>query len=192
MNIGEATNQLCSTECPEKPLIVLKFKPWISYFCMIAVLMCSVLFSFGTIVPYMATFDFNQIWPANSGGVGKKIILFILSWIFWLYSPTLISVFIGGNVYIYEKFIELRPFLPFIKKRIVYFDELRIRIRKGRGMLLTNLVIPIWWKSPYLYWKIVSLYGFGIPFSTAGLKNPESLSLAIELVKARAISISNF
>jgi hypothetical protein len=191
MKIGDTTTK-CSPESIESPLVILRFKPWIICYCMIAVLMCSWLFSFGTIVPYLTTGDFNQIWPANIGNTGEKIVMFAIAWPFWLYFPTLIPVFATGNVYFFEKHIELRPYLPFIRKRIVYYDGLHIRIREGRGILLTNAIIPKWWKSPYTYWKIVSLNGFRIPFSSIGLKNPEVLPQAISIVREKATSVSTF
>jgi hypothetical protein len=86
-------------------------------------------------------------------------------------------------VYFFARYIELRPFLPFVNKRVIYFDRLHIRIREGREILLANSEIPKWWESPYNYWKLVSLYGFCVPFSSISLKNPEALPQAIKIVR---------
>ena len=176
----------------EEAIVILRFKHYITYFIMLAVLGCGVLFSFGTIVPYMMTFDFNQIWPANSGGEGKKAVLFVLSWVFWFYSPTLIAIFTAGDIYLYDDFVAVKPILPFFKKRVVCYEGLHVRIRKGRGMLLTNAIVPKWWRSPFKYWKIISFYGVGIPFSNMALKNPESLQIAIEKIQREAKTTSVF
>jgi len=176
----------------EDPILVLRFKRWVIYYSMAAILICCWLFSFGTILPYLTTGDFNQIWPANVGREGKKAVMYIISWIFWAYSPTLISFFAWGDIYFFRKHIEMRPLLPFINKRIVKLEDLHVKIRKGRSMLLTGKFLPKWWKSPYIYWKLVYLQGVAIPKSGMGLNTPEKLPEATELVKNYAKSITYF
>lgn len=169
----------------EGPEVVLKFKRWFFLFTLAAVLIICWFSIFGVVMPYLATGDFNQIWPANKGSELKKASIFIASSICILGFPTLAPVFYYGDLYIFSNRVELRPYLPMFSKRIVYFDTLNITDRNVRGRLLTNSVLPKWWKSPYKYWREASWLGITVPFFDITLSNPKSLPQAWTIINAK-------
>ena len=106
----------------------------------------------------------------------------------------------AGDIYFYERYVEIRRFLPFMKRKIIYYDQIHVRIIKkegldkywdklrlpisrydGRVYLDQHKTLPKFWKSPYAWLEIAT--SESIRFSA--ISNPEIL----EFVKTKAQSV---
>ena len=175
----------------EKPLIVIRLKFGLWIFMIISLLWLLWFFSFGTIVPYMTTGDLSEIWPAHNGGsIIIKFIFFMASWIFWLYSASLVQGFRTGDVTFYGTYVEVKPYLGFFKKRAVSYDVMHVKQRGDRGMVLTNGRAPEWRENPFNYWKTIYWDGIGVTMISMGLHNPECLEPALQIIRERAKTIT--
>ena len=67
-----------------------------------------------------------------------------------------------GDVYFYERHVEIRLFFPFMKRRVIYYDDMHVFVL-GYGDLITmaectvylshHKMSPKFWKSPYAWFK---------------------------------------
>lgn len=174
----------------ETPFIVLRYKKWFIFFGMLVMIFCFWLYSYGTLVPYFTTGDFNEIWPKHKGSITSKAFFFFTSWVFWTCSPITIRLFNIGDIAFYETHIEVEPYLCCFKKRIIFYDLMNVMFSNGRGMILTNGSPGKLSKNPIGYWRTVSLQGIVIPYTSMVLWNPESLDKAIRIIHERAIKIT--
>jgi hypothetical protein len=173
----------------EQPLVELRWKTWLFALLLLTIIWCIWLFSFGTIVRYLTTGNFAEIWPAREYDILEKQVLFVFAWIFWLGSPVLFQLFRLGVVALYETHVEQRPYLWFIKKATIPYDEMHVT-DKNQVMTLTKGGIPKWRESLYKYCKAKYLESITIPSNGMVLSNPEALPQAIKLVRERAFKIN--
>ena len=171
------------------PLVELRIKLWGFVFTIICILWCMWFFSFGTIVPYLTTGDFAEIWPAHRGNVATKELLFVFAWIFLLCAPALVGHFRVGVVSVYETHVELRPYLWFIKKISIPYDAMHVT-ENSRGMMMTNGRVPEWRENQYNYWKALYLESINISSNSMLLSNPEGLPQAMQIIRDRAFKIN--
>ena len=61
-----------------------------------------------------------------------------------------------GDIHFYERYVEIRRFLPFMKRQVIYYDMMYVHIMEGTGLVILNHyeTLPRFWKSPYTWLKI--------------------------------------
>ena len=58
------------------------------------------------------------------------------------------------DIYFYEQYVERRPLLPFMKRRVVYYDKMHVHIMKDGGVILNHYKTPPkFLESPYTWFK---------------------------------------
>jgi len=173
----------------ERPVHEVKHKKWSFYFVVTVVI---VVFC-----DYWWFFDFNPP-PAHTTKVEMLDVLIMYSMACVLYLAIMAR---AGDIYFYERHVEIRRFLPFIKRYIIYYDKMHVRIIKKKGLaryydkinfsfnskdglvyLKQYEALPKFWKSPYMWLKIAT--SESISFSS--ISNPEIL----EFVKTKAQSVN--
>lgn len=182
----------------ENPIFTIKYKK--SIICCFIVILLSVywLFIFGTLIPLLTTWDLNQIWPANKGNVGEKIIILFMSVIFLPFSHSFVLAFFGiYDIFIYKNHIEKKSFLPFINKvKIDLYSMYAIKDKNGR-LHISNKKITAWWEvkwwilyPPFNLWKEYNSTVITIPSDNAIirmlLKNPSNLTNARKFIQEHA------
>jgi len=175
----------------EEPLVELRWKEWLYYFTIFAIIFITWINIFGVIIPYLTTGDFNEIWPAHVNNATEKVekaVLFLVSWPWLLLSPILAGAFRAGVVSFHETYVEQRPYLPFFKKITIPYDALHIK-ESSTGMRLTNGSVPPWRVNQFKYWKTLWWEGIAISMIDMVLSNPECLPQAIKLARERAVKI---
>jgi len=101
-----------------------------------------------------------------------------------------------ADVYFYERYVEMRCFFPFIKRRVMYYDDMHVRVMEY-GDFATMVhpfvrlshyrTLPKFLKSPYAWFKMNisgSIY-FPLQFWTPVL-------LEFLKIKAQSVSYYNF
>ena len=162
-----------------------KYKGFLVYIVQITFLILYVFLSFGTIFPYIDTGEFSSIWPTGTGSIGRKVVLYYMSWIWWTYSPTTISVFRVGDVKFYSKYVEVEPFLFFVKKRKIFYDQIYAKKIGERAYILAKGNPGKWYLNPFIYWKSVYWHGIVVTNVKISLKNPECVQGINEIIKKR-------
>jgi len=61
-----------------------------------------------------------------------------------------------GDIHFYERYVEIRRLLPFMKRQVIYYDMMHVHIMEGTGLVILNHyeTLPRFWKSPYTWLKI--------------------------------------
>lgn len=195
MDGKDATPSTPTLEAPlpakEEPLVELRWKKWFYYLTILGIIWATWLFSFGTIIPYLTTGDFNEIWPAhvnNATEKTEKVVLFVISWIWLPCLPFLAGAFRMGAISFYETYVEQRPYLPFFKKITIPYDAMHLK-ETSQGMTLTNGSISPWQVNQFKYWKKKYWQCIGFSLIDMIYSNPESLPQAIQLARERAVKI---
>ena len=77
-----------------------------------------------------------------------------------------------GDIYFYERYVEIRRFLPFMKRFVIYYDKMHVRVRKDGIVTLNHYETqPKCWKSPYTWFKASFIDAINIPlFSTPEIR----------------------
>ena len=99
---------------------------------------------------------------------------------------TAILALASGDMYFYEQRVEMRHFLPFMKRRVIYYDKMHVHIMKNGAIALNHYATwPKFWESPYTQFKatIFDQIGFSSLFC-----NPEIR----EFLKTKAQSVSHY
>ncbi|MBT1071068.1 hypothetical protein [Pelotalea chapellei] len=172
--------------------IVLKYKHLFYFFVMFALAGCYVFAVFGSIIPYLSTGNLAAIWPTNEGSLATKSILFILSWILVIYSPTIIQIYRMGDVIFYKTCVEVNPYLRIFEKRTIYYESMHVKVRGDRAMFLTNSKPPLWTEDLFNYWKSIYWDGIVVTFTDMVVEDSESISQATKIIKEKATSITSF
>ncbi len=176
----------------ETPITVMKYKKLLVIIVQLSVLSCYLFFSFGTIIPYLTTGEFTAIWPSNSGSTAKKEIFYYCSWVFWLYSPTTVQLLRVGDVTFYNRYVEIRPFLFFMKKRVLSYELAYAKKRGERAIVLAQGRPGNWYTTPYNYWKSVYWCGIVVTMMDVALINPDCLPLVRKIVEDKIDNTSEF
>ena len=90
-----------------------------------------------------------------------------------------------GDIYFYECYVEIRRILPFMKRKVIYYDKMHVHITKKEGLVSLNnyRTPPKFLESPYTWLK--ANFSDVIGFSIVG--NTEVL----EFVKTKAQSVKH-
>ena len=99
-----------------------------------------------------------------------------------------------GDIYFYERYVEIRLFFPFIKRRAMYYDDMHVHVMEhGKFTTMDHPVVtlshyrtpPKFLKSPYAWFKmnIYDSFYFFFQFWTPALS---------EFLKTKAQSVSYY
>ena len=60
-----------------------------------------------------------------------------------------------GDIHFYERYVEIRRLLPFMKRQVIYYDMMYVHIMEGTGLVTLNHyeTPPKFWESPYTWLK---------------------------------------
>ena len=91
----------------------------------------------------------------------------------------------AGNVYFYDRYVEIRRFLPFMKRHVMYYDKMHAHVSVTDNILLNHYETrPKFWKSPSTWLKANIFYIVYIPnFYDSEIQ---------EFVKTKALSVSHY
>ena len=105
--------------------------------------------------------------------------------------PCIVMPIIGTNIYFYEQYVEARPVLQFVKRRVLYYDKMHVHIMKNRfdTHYIVNLSYyetpPKFWKSPYAWLK-------ASPSGAINFKlDVDGNTKILEFVKTKAKSVNS-
>ena len=89
-----------------------------------------------------------------------------------------------GDMYFYERYVEIRRLLPFMKRHVISYDKMHVHISRRSGFVHLNHyeTLPSPWKSPYTWLKVYNYESA----SFSGISNPEIL----EFLKTKAQSVN--
>ena len=107
----------------------------------------------------------------------------------------------AGDIYFYERYVEIRRILPFMKRQVIYYDKMHVHITKGLGLVILNHyeIPPKFWDAPYTWVKIYYSDGIYFYFVHTPEANPPRLFFQLlleadpeilEFVKTKARSVS--
>jgi len=121
-----------------------------------------------------------------------------------IYLPVYI-MFVAGmalqfrDIYFYERHVEMRRFLTFMKRRVIYYDDMHVHImtygefaRQGGTVNLSHYETwPCFWESPYAWFKAntYDLICFPRPIS---FPRPYCTPEILEFLKTKAQSVSYY
>jgi len=88
------------------------------------------------------------------------------------------------TVYFYERYAQIRRFLPFVKRHVIYYDEMHVHIVKKKGHVRLNhyRTLPKFWESPHTWLKANFLDAINLPLNC----DPKIL----EFVQTKALSVN--
>jgi len=115
------------------------------------------------------------------GGL-EMLIKLVMSVIFLPAGILMISIL--GDIYFYDRYVEIRRFFPFMKRYVIYYDEMHVRIMQNGGVNLSPYrTPPKLLESPYTWFKANTSDFIGL----TRYCTPEIL----EFVKTKAQSVSH-
>ena len=161
----------------EQPVHQLKLSKWVRYgFYSVAVLV-----PIGLGLSYFSMFERIGQSPSN-----QTMEVLIIGAAIYLLSYIICIAIIGllaGDIYFYERYVEIRRFLPFMKRYVIYYDKMHVHISNMGHVILNHYKTqPKFWKSPYIWLKANFLYIINIP--------PICNSEIREFVKTKAQSVN--
>jgi len=90
-----------------------------------------------------------------------------------------------GDIYFYDQHVEMRRFLPFVKRSVIYYDKMHAHIWQNGSVSLNHYETqPNFLKSPYTWFKANFIDAVNIP----GFCKPEIR----EFAKTKAQSVSHY
>jgi len=105
-----------------------------------------------------------------------------------------------GDIHFYERYVEIRRLLPFMKRQVIYYDMMHVHIMEGTGLVILNHyeTLPRFWKSPYTWLKIYYSDSILFYFITPETELPWKASLlllaanleVVEFIKTKAQSVT--
>ena len=164
----------------EQPVHELKLSKWIRYLFYLTI----VLISIACCLSCLGLFIESSKSPPNQS-VEELVIFgafFLLGYIIMAAVVTATAL-LFGDIYFYEQHVEMRRFLPFIKRHVIYYNKMHVHIMKS-GVVVLNYyeTRPKFWKSPNAWFKA----NFLVPINIPSFSNPEIR----EFVKTKAQSIN--
>ncbi|WP_224981245.1 hypothetical protein [Geomonas agri] len=172
----------------EELLVELRWKKWVYFFTILVIILISLFYVFGVIIPYLTTGDFNEIWPAHKYKASAKVKFLLFSPVWLLLLPVFAGAFRIGVISFYETYVEQRPYLPFFKKVTIPYKALHIK-EGSNGLRLTNGGVPPWFGNQFKYWKISYWDAIVISVVDMVYSNPECHPKAIEIGRKWAVKI---
>jgi len=171
----------------ERALFFLKPKVTMYWLSFVLIVVITLFFIFGVILPVFETRDFGSVWPESNKRIGRKISFFFMAWVWVLSLPFwLIPGLRKGTCYFYEERLEIEPF--FCRSKIVLFYKDILATVHGRYRLTISACHLPSWHTPIKrlnirYWKGVT---FGL--LPHGLENPENVEKVLQVLRNKAAS----
>ena len=166
----------------EQPVHELKLSKWARY--LLYFMIVSLLF-FGCFFWWFCYFNLSpELVKAGEPGAIAVIFLVMFSLGGIVYVASMATV---GDIYFYERYVEIRRFLPFMKRLVIYYDKMHVHIgHMGRVNLNHYETQPKFWKSPYTWLKASILDVIYFPL------NYDFEILEFVKTKAQSVSYYNF
>jgi len=148
----------------EQPLYVLRRRKCTYYFVFILILCGVWSWAFEDIIPYLVTENVIQIHFIYDNSIEIKNINLIMCTLIMI--PILFFDFVWlvrrGNIYFYERYFEFIPIIPFMKPRIMYYDNVHLYLYiyqenspNGDAELRQYEKTPKWWENVSPQFKIL-------------------------------------
>jgi len=176
-----------NTEDTDHILIMLSGRPdkfWLSIFIL---LIMTIYFVFGAVIPVLTTGDYLSVWPTTSSKRIVRDICIFYSGLVWTFCIPLIFRWIlsAGDYRFYNDRIVNRPILTGLERTFFYRDI----IVNQHGLLRITFCqkeVP-GWENPLrrLMFLFVNERGFSIRQPPYGYVEPEQLENIISLLKSR-------
>ena len=119
------------------------------------------------------------------------------------YILLLASAITVGDIYFYERYVEIRCLLPFMKRKVIYYDMMHVHIMERPGFVALNHyeTPPKFWNTPYTWLKTYysdSIYFYFVRTTPPETWLPPGFSLlllesnpeTLEFAKTKAQSVS--
>ncbi len=122
----------------EEPLVVLKPKSLHYWALFFLVILTTIFFIAGTIIPVLMTGDYAAIWPASDKRIGRKICFFYMAWGWIISIPYFIPIFNRRKICFYNDRLEIYPYL-FNKKIIINYNNMRVNVHGNYRITITKI-----------------------------------------------------
>ena len=144
----------------ERPVYELKRKwfRWNVYFASTTALLINCY--------YWRSFYFNPSPKlVKAGEPGTTMVIFLVMSSLAIIMAIVIMAALG-DIYFYDQYVEIRRFLPFMKRLVIYYDKMHVHIRQdGPAILNYYETPPKFWKSPYTWLKIYHSESIKLPLN---------------------------
>ena len=127
----------------------------------------------------------------GAGGLGMAIRLVMMA-LFSLLSIFVLAIMATpGDIYFYERYVEIRRILPFMKRYVIYYDKMHVHIVEGTSFVILNHyeTLPKFWKSPYTWLKAIYFANIGLANTRFTLFYDPKI---LEFVKTKAQSVTYY